>query len=203
MRQLDAVAERQLLQVVRQLIGARHAGVVNEHRDHRDIALQRAPGFEPDEVGGVVQPAPACGIGDGEPVLADHREQHAAGGDLLLDRAPEVAARLDAGHVHEHRALAEAIAQVLEQAPRVALRVVAPVADEDRAHSAPSRSAALTASGDPVRHCAEMRAPGEPPEPRCNARGADRRAPARCRLRPALLRVCRPRRQPFRRWRPP
>ena len=50
MRELDAVAKREILQFVRQLLGARHFGLVNEHRNHRDVALQRASRLEPNEV---------------------------------------------------------------------------------------------------------------------------------------------------------
>ena len=134
MVELDAVAVREVLEILGQILGARHLGLVDEHRDDRNVALQRACRLQPDEVERVVEATLAFRIGDGEPVLADDREQHAARCNLLLDRAPKVTAGLDAGNVHEHRVLAESIAQIFEQAPGVAFGVVAPVADEDSAH---------------------------------------------------------------------
>ena len=44
----------------------------------------------------------------------------------------EVPAGLDGGHVHEDRVVAEVLDEVVEQAARLALGVVAAVADEDR-----------------------------------------------------------------------
>ena len=68
MRELDAVAECQVLEVGRQVLDARHLGLVHEHRDHRDVARERAGGLEADEVVRVVDAAPALRIGDGETV---------------------------------------------------------------------------------------------------------------------------------------
>jgi len=157
MAQLDAVAKRQVLQVVRQLVGARHGSLLHEHRNDRDVALQRACRLEPDEIVGVVQAALAFLVGRGQPGLADNREQHAAGSDLLLYDAAEVAARLDARHVHEDRVLAEALAQVLEQAAGMALGVVPPIADENRAHRAPLGKPRRLWRASGVSHCARPR----------------------------------------------
>ena len=66
----------------------------------------------------------ARGILRGEPVPADDRQQHAAGGDMLVDDSAEIPAGGDPGHVHEDRVMAEVTGQVFQQAPRLAFRVM-------------------------------------------------------------------------------
>jgi len=152
MGQLDAVAKREVLQVVGQVLGTRHRRLLHEHRNDGDVALERACRLESDEIIGVVQAPLAFSVGGAQPALADDGEQHAAGSDLLLDDAAKVAARLDSGDVHEDGIPAEALAQVLKQAAGVALGIIPAIADKDRAHRAPfGKATAFAASARRLR----------------------------------------------------
>jgi len=66
--------------------------------------------------------------------LADDRQQDAAGRHGLIDGLAKITAGSDGGDIHEDRVFAEVLHEVVEQAARFALRVVAPVTDENRAH---------------------------------------------------------------------
>jgi hypothetical protein len=132
--ELHAVAEGQVLQVVRQLHLRGHLRALHQHRDHRDVAPQRRRRLQPHEITGIVQPAPAVGPLEVKPLPAHQCQQHRAARHLGVDGLAEVDPRLDAHHVHEDRVGAKHLAQVLEQAARMALGILATVADEDRTH---------------------------------------------------------------------
>ena len=146
MGQLDRIAECEIGQIGRQLVGRWHACTLHQHRDHRNAALQRRGDLEPDEILGVVDPPHAIAVAGRQPLAPDQCEQDVALGNLGVDHLPEVDAGLDRDDVHEHRVVAEARPQPLEQTPGMPLGVLAPVTDENRTHRPPSARACSESS---------------------------------------------------------
>ena len=134
MGQLDAVAIGEVLEVVGQLLGARHLHPANQHGDHRDVASQGRGRFQANEISRVVQPSQSRVILGVDPVVADDRQQDAISGDRLVDRLAKIATGFDGGHIHEYGVAAEVAGEIVVQAAGFTFLVVSPVADEKRAH---------------------------------------------------------------------
>jgi hypothetical protein len=95
------------------------------------VARQGGLDLQPHEVIGTVKPTPPIRIGDGEPLVADQRQQHIAGSDRSGDGLDEVVAKLDGIHVFEDLAAAEVDCEPIEQPARRIGGVLPPIADED------------------------------------------------------------------------
>ncbi len=120
MGQLNPVAVREFLEVVRQLLGARHFCTVDQHGNYGNISPQRRSSFEANEVGRIVEaPLPRLILGVG-PLFADDRQQDTAGGNAIVDCFAKVSSYLDRRYIHEHRVLAEDANEIVEQTPRFA-----------------------------------------------------------------------------------
>ena len=129
--ELEGVAPAQRQQRLRQLLARREPGAVDEHGDDLDaVARQRALDLQAHPVVGLVDPPLALAVARVEPAGADDGEHDVA----LVDEARDVLAEVRAGRdldVAEDVLVAVAAREVALQAPGVAARVVAPVADED------------------------------------------------------------------------
>ena len=137
MGELDRIAIGEVGQILRELLGSRHAGALHEHRDDGDVTLQRGGRFEPHEIHRIIEPPPVLLVSRVEPALADHRQQHATRGHVLVDGPTEIPPRLDPRHIHEDRVLAKLRLEVIEEAPGLTFGVLPAIADEDGAHRAP------------------------------------------------------------------
>ena len=80
---------------------------------------------------GVVEATAAVRIGDGQPVLADQRQQHVAGPDRAGDHLNEVVAQLDRVDVLEDLPAAVVVGEPVVEPAGLLGGLIAPVADED------------------------------------------------------------------------
>ena len=76
--QLKSVKPRELLQLGGQVLLPERPGVIDQHRNHPDTALQRRLDLEPHVVVGVVEPPPPLLIGHRRPLAPDQGHQHRA-----------------------------------------------------------------------------------------------------------------------------
>jgi hypothetical protein len=141
MREPDGIAAREGFEAFGQFRRARHRRVVHQHRNDALFLLQRRLDLDAHEVFRTVEPPRACLVGGVEPVLADHRDQHVAARDLVVQHLHEVEARRDIVHVHEQplgrKHLFEAAIERLGEARIVAAAII----DEDVAgHGPPDAS---------------------------------------------------------------
>ena len=134
-RQLDAIAKRELGQVGRQLFGPRHLRALDQHGNDGNVALQRRGCFEADEIVRVVEPYPPLIVDRIEPSLADHGQKDATGRDVVIDGLAKVAAGFNRRHIDEHGVRAEVPGEIVEQAAGLSFGIFAAIADEDRSHS--------------------------------------------------------------------
>lgn len=85
----------QLRQAGWQLIGPWHGRTLDQDRDDPDPAFQGCLDLETNNIIGVVEPAPAIAVCDGQPALSDQHQQHVTGPDRVADDLREVVARFD------------------------------------------------------------------------------------------------------------
>ena len=78
-----------------QLAGVRHGRPVDQDGDDAVVALEGRLDLQADEVVGTVEATPPMLVGDGEPSLADQRQQHVTRSDRLGDDPRELVAELD------------------------------------------------------------------------------------------------------------
>ena len=131
--QFHRIAISEILKVAWERVSRWHPGATHEHRNHRDISPQRGCDLQPHGIVVALEAPSPGGVARVEPSLAEEHQQHAAGGNAVVDGFPEVAPRFDRRDIHEDRVLAEMIGEVVEQASRLAFRILPSVADEDRA----------------------------------------------------------------------
>jgi hypothetical protein len=101
MRQADRVAPRECLQPLRQFGRARHLCVVHKHRDHAFLLRESGLDFDAHEVLGIVEASRSALVACRNPVLADHRDQHVAARDLIVQHLHKVEPGGDIVDVHE------------------------------------------------------------------------------------------------------
>ena len=134
-RQLQRIAPRERLQILRQAFGIGHDCAVHQHRDDAHVGASQGGGkFQSGVIIGVVQPALAGIALNRDPSRTDHRQQHAAGFQRLVDRVDEIRPRLDGLNVAEHGGLGKMLLEAVGQPSCGALAVLAAVADEDAVH---------------------------------------------------------------------
>ncbi len=78
MADLEGVSSSQLGERFWQLVSARHLRSLDQRRYHANFLFQGRLNFETNQVSRVVQPAPAIGVRQAEPALADHCDQDLA-----------------------------------------------------------------------------------------------------------------------------
>ena len=163
-----AVAERERIDVeqasdvVGQLGPLRHPGAADQHRDQPLADAQRRRDFVAHVVARRADARLAVGAGERHPLRPDHRHDHVAGLDALVDHAGERVAIVNAFNVVEDMARTERGGQVGVQRTRMHSAVVAPVADEDLG-LAPEHRPLRAVSW--VLVCAANRNPGNPRNP--------------------------------------
>src|SRR3984957_105994 len=114
------------------MVRTRYVRSTHEHRD--DSACPSRKGsldFAANVIFGTVQATPSLAICHADPETANHHQDGVALIESLFEHFCEVDARLDRVDVHEHIVRTEARGEVLVEATRVGLSVLAPVADED------------------------------------------------------------------------
>ena len=133
MREPHRITTRERPQRFRQLIGARHLCLANQHWDHALVLRQRAFNLDPDKVARVVQPPAAATIARVDPVPANHRNEHVALRDLIVQNADEVEPGLDAVDVYKQLLGREGLLQAREQRLRRSGIVASTIVDENLA----------------------------------------------------------------------
>ena len=130
MRDLQSVSASEAAQGLRQLIGPRHAGPLQQHGDDPHLAIKGSLDLESHEVILILKTTAALGVDRGRPLSADEGQKHVARADRLVDHIDEVHARLDRVDVHEDL-VAEMIGQRVIQPAGGVRRVLSSIADED------------------------------------------------------------------------
>lgn len=147
--QLVVVPLGELAEVGGQLVGVGERGAVDEHgRDGDIVAPERSSDFQPDEVVGLVEPATAVGVGDGQPVRPEDRDQEVRSAQSVVDGSGERVAGPQSLDVPEHMAAAQPPRQGVVDPTGGPGGVVTAVADEDVDHR-PWGAAAGDAAGGP------------------------------------------------------
>ena len=118
-------------QAVRQLVGRRHRGPIDQNRDDADVTRQGGLDLQPDEVIGVVEARRPCSS-----VIVSHwfpisASEDVAGSDRAGDHLDEVVAQLDRVDVLEDLPAAVVVRESLVQPAGRVGGVIAPVADKD------------------------------------------------------------------------
>jgi len=80
------------------------------------------------------------------PGRTDDNQKHSSLRNALFDGLAKVASRLNSGDVHEYFLLPEMTHQIVKESTGLALGIVAPIADEDRAQISLHRAAVFSAS---------------------------------------------------------
>ena len=122
----------------REVLRGRHRHTLDKDGDHAHVAREGGADLEADEIALVVQTSASASIGARQPVVADDREQHAAGTDGALEDVDEIDAGFDVRDIHEDRGGAESGAEVVEQPAGMPGTIFTPVADEDGGRDPPS-----------------------------------------------------------------
>src|SRR5208283_4263522 len=130
----ERVAKGELLQIVREVLRARHRSVLQEYRQDRNVALEGDPDLLAHEILRVVQPAPSGRILGVEPTRADKRQKRATRLDALPERYTEISSRSNAVDVNKYRLLTKDLLKLGAESSCLSLRVPAPIADEDADH---------------------------------------------------------------------
>ena len=131
--QFHRLMERQIGQSRRQPAQGGRGGTADKHRHHVGPAGERSADLVHDII--FVSRRDALPQ-DVEPARTDHRQDHGAPGQRLIDGLGEVLPRSDVLHVHEDPMNAEKRAETIRQPTGVRRSIVAPVADEDVVHAA-------------------------------------------------------------------
>ena len=137
--QLDCLAARDRLEIVRKLIGRRHPRALHEHRHHRDVPSKRCRNFVSDEVLRILEASTPVIVDARRPVSPDQHEEHTTGAHRAVDRLHEIRPGSDIGQIHEDGCLAKAADEGIEEPSRMASGVVAAIADEHSRHVSPDR----------------------------------------------------------------
>ena len=96
--QPHSIAPRERPDLSRQLVRPRHTRFLHQHRDDALALLERRFDLDADEVVRVVEPPRIRTVAGIDPVLADHREEHVALGNLLFQNANEIEPWRDVVH---------------------------------------------------------------------------------------------------------
>jgi hypothetical protein len=130
-----SVAPRKRADGLGQIGRRRHLRPFDEHRNHQQVrSRQSRSDFQSHEVVVLIDaPRPRRVVA--EPLAAHDRQERRAARQSRLCSPHEVLTRLEGVHVAEDSTLPEPLLQRLVETARVAGRVIAPIADEDRSHS--------------------------------------------------------------------
>ena len=121
-------------EVLREIAFRRHLGAIDQHGDHRNVALQRRGDLDAHIVVRVVEPPLALAVGGGQPMRADDCEQCIALRDLRIELLDEIEPGLDGVDIDEERAAGKFACEMIVEPAGNAGRVVSPVIDEDAGH---------------------------------------------------------------------
>ena len=115
------MATGQRLQVVRQLIGARHFGAVDENRDHRNLPAKGGSNFNPYEVVGILESR-------ANPARADDGKQNPALLDLLVKVLDKIDTERDIVDVLEDALVAKLTRKAVVDPPDNRVTVMSSIA---------------------------------------------------------------------------
>ncbi len=142
MAKLERVPAGERGEILGQIGFRRHGRAIDQHGDHRDVALQRRGDLDPHIVVRVVEPPLPLAVCGGQPMRADDGEHRVALGDLRVELLDEIEPWLDGIDIDEELAAREAAREMIVKPPGDAGRVVSPVIDENAGHGGAVRSIA-------------------------------------------------------------
>src|SRR5262245_50557039 len=116
MADLEPVADGKLLEVLRQLIGARNSRAFEQNGDHGDLSLKCGCDLHTHKIVRIVQAPLSVLIAHLEPVGSNYSEQNAAFGDLLVQSLNEIDTERDAVDVHEQKICPKFICEAIVNA---------------------------------------------------------------------------------------
>ena len=123
----------ELLEALRQILGAGHSRAVDEDGNDADAPSERGLDLDAHEVARVVQATAIVRVGAREPMPADDGDKRVAPADALGKDIDEIEAGRDIVDVEEDALVSEPFSQAIVDSSREAAGVLAPVTDEDAA----------------------------------------------------------------------
>ena len=145
---MHRIVAHELADILWQVLGAGHGGVVDKHRNDAQAGGERGAHFQADEVAIEIDAALTLRRCGAQPVRADDGDERAGCVDGAFDLADEVFAGCDAVDINEDAVTADARGDRIGDAAGYVRGVVAPVADKDSpGQSRSSPDGALCAGG--------------------------------------------------------
>ena len=131
MADIQSVTLRELFNVLGLLIGFWNARAAEQDRYDWDVTLKGRRDLDANEIAPIVQTTVTVFITRVEPIGSDHRQQHAALGDLLAQDLDEIHPERDGVHVHEQKLTAELALEPVFNPSGMAGAVLAAITDEN------------------------------------------------------------------------
>src|SRR4029077_1678705 len=127
MSDIKSVSQRQSFQVIRELIGLRNMGALQEDWNDADAAFQRGPNLDAHEVIGLLQAPLILLVTCIEPTRTDDRQQRITLRYLFSEHLDEVGTERNRVNIHEQEIAPELPLQSVMHPASVACTVVATV----------------------------------------------------------------------------
>ena len=89
-RNLDSLPAREFLETIGQVVGLRHGRAVDQHRNERNVAVERRLDLDAHEIGEVIEAAQVGLAGAGQPIPADDGDERVALSDALGQHIDEI-----------------------------------------------------------------------------------------------------------------
>ena len=131
MTHTDSVAQGKPLEIEGQLNSSGNFSALQQNGDHGDVALEGGRDLDPHKIVGTIEASSSTFVTRIQPLVPDHREQHAAFGHLLMQGVDEIGPERNPVNVHKQEIAAKLASQPIVDASRVARAVVAAIANED------------------------------------------------------------------------
>ena len=122
------------LKARRQGLNAWHLCVTDHEGDDRNRSFQRRLDLHPDEIAVVVETSLTRLIGDFQPLIANHDQNHTASVDCVEQGLAEIGPKANVVHVLEQTVLAELRGQPVVDPAGDVVAIHATVRNEDFAH---------------------------------------------------------------------
>lgn len=135
--ELDRLSTGQWTERLRKVVQVGHDRAFDQDGQHEHLAAQRRLDLEPNEVPGIVEPAPALIVARVEPLAPDHDDEDLARVDGASEGFDEILAAFQNVDVAKDACGSKVIAQPIEDAAGVPRGVLTSIADENPRHRAP------------------------------------------------------------------
>jgi hypothetical protein len=133
-RDFERVEFRERCQCLRQFVGGRHRGAVDEDRDHADPFGKGGLNLSPHVIIGLSHATGSGRVRDARPLAADDDQLNRGGSQRVQNRAFEVRAPLNRVNVPKELLPSENIDEVVRQSTRRHQAVGAAIADKNPSH---------------------------------------------------------------------